>query len=593
MSISRRLWLVTLATLLLLGSVLGAVLSAIRQSDSAGEARRAAFSLIMQMDAVVTDLRDAESAQRGYILSGRDSYLKPFPIAVRRLPGEVTGLRAQSTNDPVLLAQVDRLSEIVSLKTAELLEVIAVRRAKGFDAALAIVKTDRGEALMERASALVDQMGERMRARAEQRVLAMRRADSRLVAIVTFGGLLIAAVSVIINSWVILSIRRQYDALDRGVRRIAEGDLTTDIPAAGGGDFKRLATAFNGMMADLRAERIGREAAETALAGSNAALQTYADNLERKNQSVEVLSRLAARLAGCADEVEVVEAVRRFAPHLAPSSAGALYAQHGSEGPLEKVAEWSNPVAAPAQVDPRDGWTLGQDLSHQGAAAAQRCLPLIVQGQTVGLLYLEERDPSQSLPAADLGVLADTIGATLANLRLRQNLRDMSVRDALTGLFNRRHLADSLPEELVGAARANEPLSVVILDLDNFKSFNDSFGHEAGDTVLREVSQAITRNVRLGDTVFRYGGEEFMVVLPRAGAAQVVALAERVRAAVQELRLGYGGETMCVVSASLGVATFPNCGANAEALIRSADNALYKAKAEGKNRVALVEAMAA
>ena len=190
-----------------------------------------------------------------------------------------------------------------------------------------------------------------------------------------------------------------------------------------------------------------------------------------------------------------------------------------------------------------------------------------------------------ALPLEDVSVLAESVGTTLASLRTRQNLRDLSIRDALTGLFNRRHLDETLSLELARAARSASPLSVVILDLDNFKRFNDTFGHDAGDMVLRALADAITGSIRQGDVACRYGGEEFMLVLPGAGAHQGSLLAERVRAAVEGLRLDYAGEAIGGFSASLGVATFPDCGDSAETLILAADRALYAAKAGGKNRV--------
>ena len=604
MSISRRLWLVTLATLLLLGTVVAALLGAIRESDSTGQARHLAYRRIDEIQAVLSDVKDAETAQRGYVLSGRDLYLKPFQAADQALPGEVARLRAGSAADPELRDDVDRLSEIVSLKMAELHQVIAARRDAGFAAALKIVETDRGEALMEQAREVVSQIQGRLNVEVEQRDHAMRLAYARLLAILIVGSLLIAVASVVTNIWVISSIRRQQEAFLGGVRRVAGGDLSGDISAVGGGEFDRLAGAFNGMVADLRAERLRRESAEKALARSNTALKSQADGLTRKNHAAEMLSRLAARLTACEDEAEVAEVIGDLAPLIVRSGAGALYTRGGPDEALQKVAEWSEPASAPTEIDPLDCWGVRDGRPHvvhwtdseaacrhidPAAGCACRCLPILAQDQTVGLLYLEERDMALALPLDDVSVLAESIGTTLGNLRLRDNLKDLSIRDALTGLFNRRHMQETLTLELPRAARTGGPLSLVILDLDNFKKFNDTFGHDAGDMVLRALGSAITRNLRQGDVAFRYGGEEFMVVLPQTGAAQGAAVAERVRAAVEALRLDYDGRRLTGFSASLGVATFPECGDTAETLILAADRALYVSKASGKNRVTMAE----
>ena len=605
MSISRRLWLTTLTTLVLLGVVLVTLLSAVRGSDSAARARHATYRRISAIESVLSDLKDAETGQRGYVLTGADTYLAPFQHASAALPNEIEQLRISSADDPPLQADVTRMSSIVTDKLAELREVIAARRSRGFDAALGIIDTDRGKALMEKARSLADGMEARLRVQVQQRDRQIRQTYTLVLAVLIFGGLLIACTSVFINTWVVSSVRRQQEAFLSGVRRVAEGDLTADISAVGGVEFTRLAEAFNQMVADLRAERLRRESAETALARSNAALKTQADGLTRKSDAAGTLSRLAARLTGCDDEAEVAEVIRDLAPLIVRSGAGALYTRSGAEVALRKVAEWSEPASAPAEIQPSECWGVRHGRPHvvhwtdtetacahvdQAAGCACRCLPIMAQAQLVGLLYLEERDMALALPLDDVLVLAESIGTTISNLRLRENLKNLSIRDALTGLFNRRHLQETLSLEVPRAVRTSNPISLIILDLDNFKKFNDAFGHDAGDRVLRALGGVITRNLRQGDVAFRYGGEEFMVILPHTSGTQASAVAERVRTAVEDLRLSYDGRPLAGFSASLGVATFPDCGDTAEALIQAADRALYSAKATGKNRVAMAEA---
>jgi diguanylate cyclase (GGDEF)-like protein len=600
MSISRRLWLTTLTTLLLLGVTLVTLLIAVRVSDSAAQARHVAYRRISAIETILSDLKDAETGQRGYVLTGVESYLAPFLHASRSLPVETQELRAGSADDPRLQADGARLGAIVTDKLAELRLVITTRRSAGFTAALQIIDTDRGKDLMEQARSLADDMEARLRVQVQDRDQQLRHTYSLVLAVLVFGGLLIACTSVFINLWVVASVRRQQEAFLAGVRRVTEGDLTSDIPAVGGIEFARLADAFNRMVADLRDERLRRESAEKALARSNATLKTQADGLTRKSHAAEALSRLAARLTACDDEAEVAEVIGDLAPLIVRSGAGALYTRGGSEVTLRKVAEWSEPASAPAVIQPsecrgiRDGrphvvhWTDSEaacgHIDHDTGCAC-RCLPIMAQEQLVGLLYLEERDMALALPLDDVIVLAESIGTTISNLRLRDSLKDLSIRDALTGLFNRRHLQEMLSLELPRAARSSTPLSLIILDLDNFKKFNDTFGHDAGDAVLRALGGAITRNLRQGDVAFRYGGEEFMVLLPQSSQTQAAAIAERVRTAIEALRLVYDGRSLGGFSASLGVATFPDCGETAEALILAADRALYSSKATGKNRV--------
>ena len=181
--------------------------------------------------------------------------------------------------------------------------------------------------------------------------------------------------------------------------------------------------------------------------------------------------------------------------------------------------------------------------------------------------------------------VAEQIALALSNLKLRETLRQQSVRDPLTGLYNRRFLEETLDRELARLERKNLPLSLIMIDVDNFKNFNDTFGHEAGDAVLRDLGGILQRHVRGGDIACRYGGEEFTIVLPEASLEIGRQRAEMLREAVHELRLVHDGKSLGAVTLSLGVACFPEHGRRREHLLQAADAALYEAKNGGRNRV--------
>jgi diguanylate cyclase (GGDEF)-like protein len=168
---------------------------------------------------------------------------------------------------------------------------------------------------------------------------------------------------------------------------------------------------------------------------------------------------------------------------------------------------------------------------------------------------------------------------------LRETLRQQSVRDPLTGLYNRRFLEETLDRELARLERKNLPLALIMIDVDNFKHFNDTFGHEAGDAVLRDLGGILQRHVRGGDIACRYGGEEFTIVLPEATLDIGRQRAEMLREAVRELRLVHDGKSLGAVTLSLGVACFPEHARRREHLLQIADAALYEAKNNGRNRV--------
>jgi diguanylate cyclase (GGDEF)-like protein len=226
---------------------------------------------------------------------------------------------------------------------------------------------------------------------------------------------------------------------------------------------------------------------------------------------------------------------------------------------------------------------------HAEGFTGFRCLPLVAQGETVGLLYMETQQGVATVESQELDVLVETVALSLVNLRLRERLRNQSIRDPLTGLFNRRYLEESLDLECSRAERSLQPLSVVMLDIDHFKRFNDTFGHEAGDVVLKSIAELLKASVRQGDIICRYGGEEFMLVLPVTGAPEAAALAERVRTAVKRLDLVHRGQSMGNITVSLGVATNTGTKWKQNDIVEAADQALYAAKNAGRNRVEVFE----
>jgi diguanylate cyclase (GGDEF)-like protein len=207
-------------------------------------------------------------------------------------------------------------------------------------------------------------------------------------------------------------------------------------------------------------------------------------------------------------------------------------------------------------------------------------------GQILGVLSMQGlRGDGRKVPRYLLKVIAEQGAITLASLRLRDALRVQSIRDPLTGLFNRRYLDETLEREVNGSQRSGAPLSMLMLDLDHFKRFNDSLGHQYGDRALREVALLIKARVRGSDIVCRFGGEELVVVLPATTAEQAAHLAEEIRMAVEKLIIRHNGEVMGGLTVSVGVASCPEHARVPEDLLRVADGALYAAKRGGRNRV--------
>jgi diguanylate cyclase (GGDEF) domain len=179
--------------------------------------------------------------------------------------------------------------------------------------------------------------------------------------------------------------------------------------------------------------------------------------------------------------------------------------------------------------------------------------------------------------------VAEQLALAYANLNLHETLRRQAIRDPLTGVFNRRYMEESLEREIHRAARHNKPLAVLLLDLDHFKEYNDALGHAAGDELLHELSALMVRIVRGEDIVCRYGGDEFVIIMPDADARVVASRAQTLMDHVAG-RSDPSGSGITVTS-SIGVALFPNDGADAKTLLKAADGALYLAKRQGRGRM--------
>jgi diguanylate cyclase (GGDEF)-like protein len=225
------------------------------------------------------------------------------------------------------------------------------------------------------------------------------------------------------------------------------------------------------------------------------------------------------------------------------------------------------------------------------------CLTLLAQGETLGILYLvdgqptnEPADQARMLEKTKLAkILADNIGLGIANLKLRETMRNLSIRDPLTGLFNRRYMQESLVQEQHRTKRAQTQLAVIMIDIDHFKSFNNKFGHDGGDAVLHALGALLKSAVRRSDTACRYGGEEFALILSSSTAESAYQRAEKIREEVMLLKVNHAGHDLGAITISLGVAIFPDHGSDAVAILKAADVALYQAKHGGRNRVIMSE----
>ena len=354
-----------------------------------------------------------------------------------------------------------------------------------------------------------------------------------------------------------------------------------------------------------------RRRLEEAQHQTMARMEQVVSQLEAHHQRSLRVQQLNDLLQSCRAEAEAYEVVQLLAPDILGGGAGSLALAAPGERDLQTVARWGH---APSRSTPLFGvddcWALRRGEFHiarrlgdlqcrhfEGAPEhGYFCLALVVRGETLGLLTVEYASDLSPTAMADLHDAAKTVAGTvklgLSNLRLRLALEEQAVHDALTGLFNRRYLDMTLPRELHRAERAGGRVTLAMLDIDHFKRFNDTLGHEAGDLVLRSLGALLQRRLRRSDTGCRYGGEEILLILPDVDAASAC---ERLRGVCDEIRqmnLAYRGAALPPVTVSIGIASTDTHGYDAHNLARSADEALYAAKQAGRDRIVISESPA-
>ncbi len=352
-----------------------------------------------------------------------------------------------------------------------------------------------------------------------------------------------------------------------------------------------------------------RKRSEEALQQAHQNLLNWAGELEQRNREISHLNEMGELLQSCLTVDEAFQVIGASGRQLFPDDTGALYLASSNKDFLEIVASWgtSGPQSLEHVFMSDHCWALrrgrvhavedgctGLVCQHVKADHPEAkpckgyiCVPMVAQGETLGVLYLEtnvEGQLTQSKQRLAISV-AEHVALAISSLKLRETLRSQAIRDPLTGLFNRRYMEESLERELRRAARKDTPIGVVMLDLDFFKHFNDSYGHEAGDAILRAVGGFLQEHVREGDIACRYGGEEFTLILPEATLEETRARGNELREAFKLVIAEDGERSFGDLSISLGIAIFPIHGTTGEALLRAADAALYRAKTEGRDRV--------
>ena len=453
-----------------------------------------------------------------------------------------------------------------------------------------LASTIRGADDAEAGSGDVDLAGAEYRARVEQvsegvgpptRIHVLNDAsamssaisDSRLV----IGGLLVAflVLSLASSVFVVRALQSQVDNFLQAARRLGGGDLGERVPVEGDDEFAALGQEFNTMAEQLEAHIIEVERKRRELEDSIRRIgEAFGTGLDRQGlvdlavrTAVEACDADAGRLLPvdprALEEVRLVDD-----PALLRALEAAerkVFSARGSAEPLHEVSDGVHALAMPL-VGRHD---------EEG------------EGETIGAVSIARRGADFTSEQRELlAYLTTQTGVSLENADLHRRIQRQAITDELTGLSNVRHFHELLDQEIERAQRFNNHIGLVMVDIDNFKSVNDAYGHPQGDLVLKEVARVLKEESRDIDFPARYGGEEMSVILPQTDIAGAAMLAERMREAIEELRVRrLDGDGVLKMTASFGVASMPGSATNKRYLIAVADEALYRAKRAGKNRV--------
>ncbi|WP_226568578.1 diguanylate cyclase domain-containing protein [Mangrovibacter yixingensis] len=316
-----------------------------------------------------------------------------------------------------------------------------------------------------------------------------------------------------------------------------------------------------------------------------------------------LLATMAQRLQACEHRKDIYRVASVFTPEIAPGIGGQLFVQKNASEEMHCVAAWQGMNRDSAPFLPQSCWAIRRGHRHSATllgpdmrclhlpepgedARHHVCVPLIAHGENIGVMVLRQNDPSAEFPLLYMDLVAETLAQALTSQKLREALQEKALFDSLTGLRNRYYLEDALKNCLSQARQNNQPVSCLMVDIDNFKLLNDKFGHEAGDDVIRQVAATLKRVVGDRGYLWRYGGEEFLILLPELNSMAAKSLACQVLEQVSGINQLPDYHHFGAVTVSVGVSTWPE-DAREDQLVSRADEALYHAKHAGRAQVAV------
>lgn len=367
---------------------------------------------------------------------------------------------------------------------------------------------------------------------------------------------------------------------------------------------------------DVSNERRKSQELDDTIRFADDARQQLAATLEletARQYEAGLLNEFGDWLQTCKSLEELYEVVKRFLEEMLPGSQGELYIYSNSRDVLDGVLSWGR-TQIQDHIHPDSCWGLRRGRGYQFSSEricfecahvatikhlpieAYTCIPIVAHGDTVGLLHIrygggaEVRGRAKN-PTSFAAKCGELVSLAIANVRLRGELHEQSTRDVLTGLRNRRYCIDTLTTLKATFQRTGNPFAIISFDVDKFKEFNDNFGHDAGDAVLQRLADIMKDDLVEDQISCRFGGEEFLIVLPNTNGEIAADVAEELRVRVMNAEVWYAGKPLPTISISCGVSVYAEPSNTIQAVLKEADLALYRAKGNGRNRVEVATSM--
>jgi diguanylate cyclase (GGDEF)-like protein len=522
--------------------------------DTAGEVRHT-LDVKIELAHVEVGISAAEAGQRGFLITSDLRFLEPYFQGSSAVGAHIRALRILVIDNPAQLANVDQLALAVDRRFADMAKAVEAHSAGNTELAKDFVGENSAGPVSAELQRTIRTIGQ-----LEDDLLQERQGEAQLSQYAAF-----LALAGFISATLILLLILYYLA-KREIRQRAESAQSLETAAK-----------------DLQ---------ENAIA------------LTRERNEVSRLNEVSNFLQSCDSFSEISTLAGPFMQTLFPDCGGAIHVTASSRNRLDRLTWWGNHEIS-QYFSPQQCWALRRGQMHVHAENSVSpqcehlsvtttnphtlCVPLVAHGETLGLLTLITSAAEQGCETFEVTRLAEMvarqIGLTLANIRLRESLNEQAIRDPMTNTFNRRYLDIVAEKEIAKAKRFGRDICIVMIDIDHFKRFNDTHGHQAGDTAIITVTQYLQTHIRDTDWLFRYGGEEFLLILSDTAASDATERLNELRKGISELPILHEGHVIPPVTISCGIASFSGSADTFEDVVAEADEALYRAKQTGRNQV--------